>query len=216
MGGYGSTRWGHTPTKHHTGACLRLDIAVVRPHLADDRPSLIWRWPWANGGEATLGMATAREGIALSYTCRHGQGGPVPVRDAVGVEWTVCTHGGERPWFRCPGCDRRVRALYLPPGHDHFRCRHCHRLAYGSQQVAPDERHLLAIRKLQRRLGGDPAGVSPSSLPARPGGMHRRTYERLSGALVEHQTEREAILVGQMERLLARSDRILGQRSAGR
>jgi len=216
MGGYGSTRWGKTPTRWSTGACLRLDIAVVRPYLADDHPSLIWRWPRAKGREATLGMATARDGIVLSHTSRHGQGGPVSVRDAVGVEWTSCTRGGERPWFRCPGCDRRVRALYLPPGRDHFRCRHCHRLAYASQQVAPDERHAIQIDKLQRRLGCDWPWRGPWSPPPKPQGMHWRTYARLSDALFRHETARQAILLGQMERLLARSERVLGKRSQGR
>lgn len=163
---------------------------------------------------AASGRVLAR-GIILIYTIRRSHGAGVNVRDTVLLDETPCTLGGTRPWFRCPGCDRRVRALYLPPGRDHFRCRHCHRLAHGSQQVAPDGRHAIQIDKLQRQLGGDPAGMSPWSLPPKPKGMHWRTYERLCDALSRHEVARQAILRGQMERLIARSERVLGQQSAG-
>lgn len=33
-------------------------------------------------------------------------------------------------YFYCPGCGRRVSALYLPPGAERFTCRHCHDLKY--------------------------------------------------------------------------------------
>jgi len=160
-------------------------------------------------------MDVAQGKIVLSYTIRRGQSAAVDVRDTVLFEETPCTLGGTRPWFRCPGCDRRVRALYLPPGRDHFRCRHCHCLAYGSQQVAPDERHAIQIDKLQRRLKCDWPWRGPWSPPPKPKGMHWRTYERLCDALFQHEVARQAILLGQMERLLARSERVLGQQSAG-
>lgn len=211
MGGYGSNRWGNTRTRQYIGACLQLDMRTIRPHLTLRRRSLIWRWALAGGGEATMGMATGRDAVTLSYTTQRRDAAPAAIRDEIAVEWTACTYGGERAWFRCPGCDRRARVLYLPPGGERFRCRHCHALAYGSQQVAPDERHLMQIRKIQRRLGGDAGRSFPWSLPDRPKGMHERTYERLCGALLRHEREREAILGVQMERVLARSDKLFAR-----
>lgn len=32
----------------------------------------------------------------------------------VGVEWTPCTFGGDRPWLLCPGCGRRVASSTMP------------------------------------------------------------------------------------------------------
>ena len=211
MGGYGSTRWGSTPTKQYTGACLRLPVSALRPYLTDD-PRRLMEWRWTReDGTSTIGAETDRESVTLLYSVQRGDAEPRRVRDAVPVAWTRCTYGGERAWWRCPGCDRRVAALYLPPGRERFRCRHCHQLAYGSQQVAPDERHRMQIGKIRRRLGGDPCGSYPWSLPDRPKGMRGRTYERLCDELVRHARVREAILAVRMERLLARSDKLLGR-----
>jgi len=42
--------------------------------------------------------------------------------------------GGDRWWFCCPLCSRRVSFIYLPPKASHFACRLCHNLAYLSSQ----------------------------------------------------------------------------------
>lgn len=138
------------------------------------------------------------------------------VHTTVPLDWTPCNYGGERAWLRCPGCDRRVTALYLPPGRERFRCRHCHQLAYGIQQVAPDSRHLMAIRKIQRRLGGDADGMLPWRVPEKPKGMHLRTYESLCRELFEHESKRDAILSAQLRRLVVRSDRLLARAGSRR
>jgi hypothetical protein len=44
--------------------------------------------------------------------------------------------GGERRWFACPGCARRVATLYRPVPGDVWRCRACHGLTYRSAQQA--------------------------------------------------------------------------------
>ena len=41
--------------------------------------------------------------------------------------------GGERRWFACPKCRRRVGCLYAPWITDPFWCRRCHHLLYDSQ-----------------------------------------------------------------------------------
>jgi hypothetical protein len=43
--------------------------------------------------------------------------------------------GGQRYWFLCPHCGKRVGKLYRPRLTDKFECRHCHRLTYASSQV---------------------------------------------------------------------------------
>jgi hypothetical protein len=47
---------------------------------------------------------------------------------------TPCYFGGERFWFICPDCHRRVSILYRPRYSSFFLCRHCHDLTYQSTQ----------------------------------------------------------------------------------
>jgi hypothetical protein len=41
--------------------------------------------------------------------------------------------GGDRIWWSCPGCARRVDSLYLPPERPQLGCRRCCGLKYRSQ-----------------------------------------------------------------------------------
>ena len=41
---------------------------------------------------------------------------------------------GARCWFICPGCQKRVGKLYIPPGESYFKCRNCYNLTYKSQK----------------------------------------------------------------------------------
>ena len=47
--------------------------------------------------------------------------------------------GGERRWFACPRCGRRVGCLYAPWITDPFWCRRCHHLLYESQFARRDD-----------------------------------------------------------------------------
>ena len=51
---------------------------------------------------------------------------------------TPAINQGERLWFSCPVCHKRVGQLYLPPGRTMFLCRHCHNLTYESRQKEPN------------------------------------------------------------------------------
>lgn len=68
---------------------------------------------------------------------------------------TPCYFGGRRYWFICPltvrgqPCQRRVETLYLVG--DWFGCRHCHDLAYDSQQ----QNYTGFIRYLKSYFDGD-------------------------------------------------------------
>ena len=52
------------------------------------------------------------------------------------IELTTTTtgNGGERFWFRCPNCFRRVGVLYMHPFLDITGCRKCLGLKYKSQK----------------------------------------------------------------------------------
>jgi hypothetical protein len=122
------------------------------------------------------------------------------------ADGVACRFGGVRPYFICPGvvngiaCGRRVAMLYWPGRH--FLCRHCYRLGHASQIEDPWERALRRANKIQQRLGGEPGMAA--LLPARPKGMWRRTYGRLSELAFEAEIIADDAFVLRAERLLAR------------
>jgi hypothetical protein len=99
---------------------------------------------------------------------------------AIPLVWTNCNYGSMRPWFRCPRCSKRVKKLYwqllfTPPA-----CRQCYDLTYESTRIDEgtrlNEKHVQLRRKLKASLI-DLSPISP--IPAKPKGMHWRTYWRI-------------------------------------
>lgn len=69
--------------------------------------------------------------IDLDYTVSRS-GLKMPIFDSISLQSTNPHFGGERFWFVCPQCKRRVGKLLLPPGSAFYRCRQCHDLTYFS------------------------------------------------------------------------------------
>src|SRR5579863_4932456 len=63
------------------------------------------------------------------------------VQQRIPVVWTPCRFGGFRPWYQCPGCDRRVGTLYNRRTSLH--CRRCLDLWYSSQRRGAKSRIYL-------------------------------------------------------------------------
>ena len=187
MGGIGSgayLRWG---TRSTTDDMLALPIGK----LAGDGWLEVGRtcsFTWSRAGRSIGDIkVTAGHGhVVLSCRSRSGGSDWRDMSYAVQIERTLCRLGGGRPWFLCParGCGRRVGTLY---GGAVFACRHCHKLAYPSENESRNDRAARRAEKLRARLGW-PAGIFNGSGWGRPKGMHRATYRRL----VKEYDEREA------------------------
>lgn len=100
----------------------------------------------------------------------------------IALEWTSCNFGSERPWWKCPVCDRRSGILYTS-GSDRWACRRCHGLNYTSQRLSgsPHLQRWGRIRRFQIKfsLPGDWDPLRHSHiLPKRPKGMHYRRFQR--------------------------------------
>jgi len=141
-------------------------------------PGWLGNWQWKRRGAvvATIGIeAESRGSVRLRYqvTIR----GERQAKDyAVPIIWTPCHLGGERPWFLCPCCGRRVAKLYA---HRIFACRHCLRLNYRSQQASKRDAPCDRSWTLRRALGCDEGFLSlPAEYIRKPKGMHWRTFER--------------------------------------
>lgn len=81
--------------------------------------------------------------------------------------------GGRRFYLRCPECRGLVRIIYSPQ----FVCRRCAGLLHPSTRQRGGDRAIERAVRLRRRLGGD--GCLLERFPARPKGMHTKTWLRL-------------------------------------
>lgn len=99
----------------------------------------------------------------------------------VSLSFTPCHFGGQRAWFNCPWCLRRVGSLFY--GSWGLRCRHCLGLRHASSQESKQDRAWRRYHKLRRRLLGSQPDTGQT--PAKPPRMHWQTYRRLLGAMEE-------------------------------
>lgn len=176
MGGFGSGNWCRFG-KGTTEANNRIDIRYLKKqgYLT---PGAMGSLSWSCGDEPTgsIRYVTYADRIQLIYRSREHDGEWQDVDYSVYFDETDCHYGGTRKWFLCPSltCNRRVGVLY--GAGKYFLCRHCHDLAYSSQNENEALRAARKNRKIVEKLGGDPYG---DFLPDKPKGMHWRTYDRL-------------------------------------
>jgi len=202
MGGPGSGRWYRWQgTRTTLDEVYRLDVRWLQRHgYLDSR--LHWvTWSRREQQVGSLLLALQPEGVVLTYRYRVGGGDWESVRQVVTLDWTPCHYGGERPWFRCAGCHRRV-AVLCGEG-QWFLCRHCCELPYGSQQETAQDRHYRKVRKMRDRLGASHNLTEPIWPWNKPKGMHWRTWERLR----QQEEQAHQLVLGDLERALARLQR---------
>jgi hypothetical protein len=171
MGGFGSGRPGYGyPKAEHM---KRLDIAhLERRGYLQGGP---YRYSWSCGDEPAgdIVMLALASGLKLMYRARTADDEWQDVDELVPFIWTPMTFGGQRRWFTCLSCSRKCRVLF---GGRRFRCRRCRQVRYTSQSETGADRATRAMFKIVKRL--DPK-ESCNDLPAKPKGMHWRTYNRL-------------------------------------
>ena len=161
-----------------------------------------FEWSWSRWGKTLASInieVESRCALRLSYTSSSRGSEPQQHNYVVSLDWTPCHLGGERPWFRCPDCDRRVLKLY---GSARFVCRRCLRLNYPSQQADKRYRPIERAWQLRQKLGCD---LGPLDVPAewikRPKGMHRRTFARHLERLTEVEGQVDAVMEALEQRL---------------
>lgn len=175
MGGFGSGRGSRWSTKTTTNEVKRLDVRLMHKQgwlKMGARGDL----NWSRGGEpnGSISYYYNDDTLRLSYRYRKRGGEWKPIEQEVPIDHTACHYGGERPWFRCPSCSRRVALIYMADSL--FLCRHCYKLPYESQQQGWRDRLITQKHKLGERVFehyeyGEGYGKKK--------GMHWKTYERL-------------------------------------
>jgi len=177
---YGAGRPGwHVKAEH----CLKLDVRDLARRKLLAGGSFIWSWTKTESGErsGSISIGSFVGSLRLNYTLDG-----TPMQQTVMLDRTGCNYGGTRPWFRCPRCQQRVGVLFLRSG---FLCRHCGRVAYGSQADDAIGRGWRRQSKIERRLGAN---------WARPKGMHHATHERLLDGIFDCEEHRDMALAGYM------------------
>jgi hypothetical protein len=101
-------------------------------------------------------------------------------RRSVRLDWTPCHFGGQRAWFLCPHCDRRVAVLH---GSATIACRHCFRLAYSCTREGKARRAGRRAEKIRARLKWR-RGIAWGP-DRKPRYMHWDTFFKLAGQVAE-------------------------------
>lgn len=164
--------------KDTTDQYRRIDVRFLRRY-GYLRPGASFTLRWSCNGVETGSIhgCTTSNSVVLSYRHQPWGSDEWQLKEyPVELVRTPCHYGGERTWFLCParGCRRRVAILY---GGGIYACRRCHQLVYKSQREQSHDRALRRTQAIRMKLGGSANMLEP--FPAKPTGMHWRTYQRL-------------------------------------
>ena len=174
MGGRGSGRQSSFSSKPETCDSMPLDVRkITRKGLL--RAGMSFSWQWLVNDRQVAGISIRvnfDHGMVLSY--RMKSTGEV-VEQRVQTQTSPCHLGGNRHWFTCPLCSKRVAVLYAPGRY--FACRQCGGLGYATQKESAGDRASTKADKLRKRLGWQIGILNGDG--AKPKGMHWETYQRL-------------------------------------
>jgi hypothetical protein len=175
MGGKGSGTWYRGCTKTTTEETKRIDIRYMRKQgllKLNTTGSLKWTCHGEPSGDIRYTCFSDHLKLNFRYREYGGEWGPIEQR--VPFDRTPCHYGGERLWFRCPHCNKRVAVLY---GYEiRFLCRHCYQIPYSSQQEGYmnnviSQKHKLGERIFEHYDCGEGWGKKK--------GLHWKTFNRL-------------------------------------
>lgn len=190
MGGLGSGRYYRGSGRLTTEETKRIDIRYLKKQNML-RPNRTGSLSWSCGGEPTgnINYTMLVDSMILKFRWQHyGSEDWQAVEQTIWFDRTRCNYGGERKWFLCPRCNKRVAILY---GADvKFYCRHCYQLPYTSQGED-------YVDRMQRRADKINLKLDPDDLEGdfyyKPKGMHQKTFNRL---IAENNRLQEAIEIG--------------------
>lgn len=148
-----------------------------------NRDGLLWAghsfvWTWSSNGKliSSINIRSEEQWLVLNYINRSAGDDWEKMEYTVGLDYTDCHLGGQRPWFLCParGCGRRVAILYAGTI---FACRHCHKLVYQSQRELKGDRAMRMADGIRRKLGWEPGILNRNG--GKPKRMRWKTFFRM-------------------------------------
>jgi len=170
----GNSYSGRRGGKRTTGDMWALDIRKIeRAGRLTAGQSFNWQWSRRGAVAASINIYTDTDRVTLDYRTKQHDGTWQAMNYPVMIQRTACQFGGQRAWWLCPHCGRRVAVLY---GGQRYACRHCQRLAYQSTRNTPESQAFARADKVRARMGWVPGIAFPPG--EKPKGMHQQTYER--------------------------------------
>jgi hypothetical protein len=134
--------------------------------------------------------ATDAQRLVLEFPLRSVSGELLaPVRQVICCYWRKAHYGARYLMFLCSECSRSARVLYARYFSDRiwfFSCRNCAGITYQSTMGHRWDRSARRVEKLRARLQW-----RVGTMPIKPRGMHKRTYQRILGMLAYHQAIRK-------------------------
>ena len=201
MGGRGSGRPSGFGGKRDTSSSMPLDIRkFTRKSLLMPGSSFSWQWLVRGREVASINIHADLQNMMLSYRIKSTD---ELVEQPVQTQTSPCHLGGQRHWFTCPRCNKRVAVLYAPGRY--FACRLCGGLGYATQKDGVGDRAMTKADRLRKRLGW-PAGIAHGD-GGKPKGMHWKTFLKLKSrhdALVQVGLHDIARKLGFLRKLLER------------
>jgi len=180
---------------------MPMDIRkITRKGLLVQGNRFSWQWLVNDRQVADISIRVELQSMVLSYRLKST--GEV-VEQRVQTQTTPCHLGGQRHWFTCPKCGKRVAVLYAPGRY--FACRQCGGLGYATQKQGAGDRASTRVNKIRKRLGWQ-AGIL-NDTGGKPKGMHWKTYWRLKcqhDALLQVSLEDMGRKLGILNKMLAR------------
>ena len=200
MGGFGSGGWNATG-RVTTGQALPLDVNALNK-IGALIPGTISKSTWSHGDEPSgdIHVHANEDGINLIYKKRPNGGDWQDVNEHVSIVWEPCRYGGQRPFFLCPQCGKRILKLF---GLNRFFCRPCNSLTYSSQRERWSDRAMRKANKMRTKLGGSP-GMANDIAP-KPLHLHFKTYKRIINEIHEAETEAGEFTLALVKRLIKRT-----------
>lgn len=175
MGGSGSGNWYRWSTQTTIEETKRIDIRFMKKQ-GFLKPNITGSLSWICGGESSgdIRFITYQDELQLNYRCRVNGGEWQTVEQHIAFDRTPCNYGGERMWFLCPKCNRRVGVLCSES--ILFLCRHCCQISHASKQKGYmdnliNQKHKLGKRIFEHYEYGEGWGKKK--------GMHWKTFNRL-------------------------------------
>jgi len=175
MGGVGSGNWYRSARKTTLDQVNRIDIRYMKKQNIL-KPGSNGNFNWARNGKPNGSIKYRCHDYFLQLNFSYRQLGHEwqTVEQRISFDRTPCHYGGERLWFLCPNCNKRVGILCCDDSK--FLCRHCHRLPYASQHQQRltrliSQKHKLGEHIFASYAHGDGLGKKK--------GMHWRTFSRL-------------------------------------
>jgi hypothetical protein len=163
------------PTRPKTTSFFSIDVRKIERarKLVGSRQTFVWICPDTGNG---VNITDLYQQVAqIEYTCEGTK-----FEFMVPITRTDCHLGGQRPWFRCPNCLKRVALLYI---HGPLACRRCWRAIYPVQCEDAQLRAWRRANRIRAQLGA-PLGI-PAYLISKPNGMHWRKYEELVSQIAD-------------------------------